>query len=269
MASTSFTNGVTLTEAAWFNDVDTVVYDIFGDGTNFVAGALKLGTSGMTVTGTAAAWGFGVTPSAWSQGRAAELGPYAGNGIWAAGSQNDVRLVSNFYYNSGNKFAATGYAQVYQRESGAHTWLTSSASGTAGNTATMNTLMTLSAAGILASGRIDLNLGAGGLGNIVNLGTYPGRSVTNATNALNLVDGTAPSGTMTNGVTFYSASGEARVMDAAGNSTLLSPHDKETNEWIFDSVDSRTGRHLRIDMERMLKFLNDKFGTDFVKDFTP
>jgi hypothetical protein len=34
MAHTIFTNGVTLTEAAWFNDIDTVAYTYFGDLTN-------------------------------------------------------------------------------------------------------------------------------------------------------------------------------------------------------------------------------------------
>lgn len=34
MATTNFTNGVTLTDAAWFNDTDAVVYEFLGDGTN-------------------------------------------------------------------------------------------------------------------------------------------------------------------------------------------------------------------------------------------
>lgn len=34
MASTTFVNNVTLTDAAWFNDVNTLVYILAGDGTN-------------------------------------------------------------------------------------------------------------------------------------------------------------------------------------------------------------------------------------------
>lgn len=34
MATTTFTNGITLTDADWFNDVDAVVYEWLGDGTN-------------------------------------------------------------------------------------------------------------------------------------------------------------------------------------------------------------------------------------------
>jgi hypothetical protein len=100
----------------------------------------------------------------------------------------------------------------------------------------------------------------------ISLGTYAGRSTTNPTNALNLFDGTAPVGTMTNGVSLYSASGELRVMDAAGNSTLLSPHDDD-GLWVYDSVSPITGKHLRIDMERMIKAINDKFGWNFVHEF--
>jgi hypothetical protein len=93
------------------------------------------------------------------------------------------------------------------------------------------------------------------------------RGTTEGTNHLDIFDGTAPVGTLTNGVSLYSASGELRSMDAAGNSTLLSPHDKKTNEWIYHSVDTRTGKGLRIDMERMMRFLNDKFGGDFIHEF--
>lgn len=93
------------------------------------------------------------------------------------------------------------------------------------------------------------------------------RSTTEGTNHLDIFDGTAPSGTLANGISLYSTSGELRVMDAAGNATLLSPHENETNNWIYDSVDTTTGKRLIIDMELMMKALNEKFGWDFVKEF--
>lgn len=34
MSHTTFTNGITLTDAVWFNDIDTVAYTYFGNGTN-------------------------------------------------------------------------------------------------------------------------------------------------------------------------------------------------------------------------------------------
>ena len=104
------------------------------------------------------------------------------------------------------------------------------------------------------------------VGNVKIAGTAT-RATTEGTNHLDIFDGTAPVGTLTNGVSFYSASGEARVMDAGGNSTLLSPHDRETNEWIYHSVDTRTGKGLRVDMERMLRAINQMFGWDFVHEF--
>lgn len=98
------------------------------------------------------------------------------------------------------------------------------------------------------------------------IGGLADRATTEGTNQIVLFNGTAPVGTLVDGVSLYSASGECRVMDAAGNSTLLSPHDRETNEWIYDSVDTRTGRRLTIKMERMLKALNDQFGWDYVTE---
>ena len=37
--------------------------------------------------------------------------------------------------------------------------------------------------------------------------------------------------------------------------------------WIFDSQDTVTRRRLRIDVERMLRAINERFGWDFVKEF--
>src|SRR5205085_7861487 len=91
------------------------------------------------------------------------------------------------------------------------------------------------------------------------------RGTTEGTNHLDIFDGTAPVGTLANGISLYSTSGELRVMDAAGNATLLSPHDKKDNSWIYDSVDIH-GRRLKIDVEKMLRFLNEKFGTEFVHE---
>jgi hypothetical protein len=102
----------------------------------------------------------------------------------------------------------------------------------------------------------------------VKIGGTANRATTEGTRQLVLFDGTAPVGTLANGVSFYSASGEARVMDAAGNSTLLSPHDQQTNEWIFHSKHTPTGKVLKIDVEKMLRFINEHFGLDMVHEFT-
>jgi len=93
------------------------------------------------------------------------------------------------------------------------------------------------------------------------------RATTDPTNAVTLRSGTAPVGlSSSSACTFYNTSGEMRVMDGAGNATLLSPHAKD-GSWIYDSVSPITGKHLQIDMEKMMKAINEKFGWDFVHEF--
>lgn len=93
------------------------------------------------------------------------------------------------------------------------------------------------------------------------------RGTTEGTNHLDIFNGTAPVGTLTNGISLYSTSGELRVMDSAGNATLLSPHDDITNEWIFYSKNTVTGKVLRIDMERLMKDLDKKMGGGYIKEY--
>ena len=94
------------------------------------------------------------------------------------------------------------------------------------------------------------------------------RATTEGTAQLVIFNGTAPVGTLTNGASFYATTGEMRVMDAAGNSTLLSPHDHETNEWIYYSKNTATGKVLRIDMERMMRAIDEKLGGGFIHEYT-
>ena len=106
------------------------------------------------------------------------------------------------------------------------------------------------------------------IGNTSNLfvGGSAARSTTAGTNQVILTNGTAPVGTLANGVSFYSTAGEARVMDAAGNATLLSPHDHDTNEWIYWSKNTVTGQVLRVDMERLMRRLDQEFGGGFITE---
>lgn len=102
-------------------------------------------------------------------------------------------------------------------------------------------------------------------GAVEKIGGTAARGTTAGTNHLSLFDGTAPVGTLTNGVTHYSAAGEAWVMDAAGNATQLSPHDQEGHWWFNSKLSD--GRRVQIDAEKLLRFINDKFGLDFVREF--
>lgn len=106
----------------------------------------------------------------------------------------------------------------------------------------------------IASGAIGLKVG----------GTVA-RGTTAGTNAIHVFNGTAPVGTLANGISLYSAAGEAWVMDAAGNATQISPHDPETNEWIYYS--HKAGRHLKIRMERLCRWLDEQFGQSFVEEW--
>ena len=111
--------------------------------------------------------------------------------------------------------------------------------------------------------------GSGGQVLISNANTKIGgsavRGTTEPTNSLAIFNGTAPAGTLTNGITLYSASGELNVMDAAGNNTLLSPH-ADNGEWIYRSESPVTGKKLLIRMEEMMKRLDSQFGWGLIEE---
>lgn len=111
------------------------------------------------------------------------------------------------------------------------------------------------------SARIDVNQN-------FKLGGTAARATTESTNALVVFDGTAPAGTLANGISLYSTAGVLRVMNAAGVATILSPHDPITGEWIFHSKDTKTGKVLEIAMERLMRALDEKLGGGFIKEFT-
>jgi len=94
--------------------------------------------------------GLGVTPSAWSSGKAVEVGNY-GNAFWNNGASEN-HLTTNAYYNGGWKFGGTGYAQKLTTVSGQYQFNVSTASGTAGNAITFTQAMTLDASGNLSVG---------------------------------------------------------------------------------------------------------------------
>jgi hypothetical protein len=95
--------------------------------------------------------GIGVTPSAWSQGKAMEL-LNPGYGIWnGSGSPASMYMLANAYYNSGFKYGGTGQASHYYQYQGQHIWSTAT-SGTAGNAITFTQAMTLDSSGNLGIG---------------------------------------------------------------------------------------------------------------------
>ncbi len=57
--------------------------------------------------------------------------------------------------------------------------------------------------------------------------------------------------------------------DGAGNATQQTPHDAETNEFIFLSENELTGRIVRIDMERMAHAIEKITGAKFIYESSP
>ena len=80
---------------------------------------------------------------------------YFGNStslITGDSSQARFWLGNNWYYNSGDKFIGTGYANLYTQQSGNHEFLTSTASGTAGAAATFTTVLKIDSSGKVSIG---------------------------------------------------------------------------------------------------------------------
>jgi hypothetical protein len=115
--------------------------------------------------------GLGVTPSAWQTG-----GNLDGTNQFTWSSY-DASIGSNYYYNSGAKYKASGLAvSAYQPYGGAHKWFTAP-SGTAGNAISFTQAMTLDASG---------NLGVG----TTSPGSYR-LNITGGQTAFNVVENTA------------------------------------------------------------------------------
>jgi hypothetical protein len=108
--------------------------------------------------------GLGVTPSAWSQGRAFEI--FAkGYGLWnGSGTPSSTYVLANAYFDSSFKYAETGNATHYYQFQGQHVWSTA-ASGTADDPITFTQAMTLNASG-------DLGLGTSTLKNYSGYTTF-------------------------------------------------------------------------------------------------
>ena len=55
------------------------------------------------------------------------------------------------------------------------------------------------------------------------------------------------------------------AFDENGNNTLISPHDPQTGEWIFFSKNVKTGRVVRINMEKLVKKVEEITGEKFME----
>ena len=81
-------------------------------------------------------------------------------------------------------------------------------------------------------------------------------------NAVHIFNGAAaPAGALANGISLYSEGGECKVLDAAGNSTTLSPH-TEDGDYVVFSYSVKKDETVMIHLEKMMKLLEEKLGDD-------
>jgi hypothetical protein len=110
---------------------------------------------------------------------------------------------------------------------------------------------------------------------IVNIGTSTKRfKNVNLKEHLNIYNGTAPTGSLTDGVILYaeddSASSELKVRDEAGNITTLSPHNfklipegpSEDMAWSYYS--EKDGKRINVDMLKALRVLESLSGEKLI-----
>jgi len=94
--------------------------------------------------------GISGTPSAWGSSKALQLN--SSTALWNYAGTNSY-FSNNEYFNGTNRiFTANGWATEYTQAAGTHAWSVSTASGTAGGTATMTQVM-----GIDSSGNATFN----------------------------------------------------------------------------------------------------------------
>ena len=170
--------------------------------------------------------GIGVTPSAWSLGKAIEIGNI-GNSVWGVNT-TQFNVLQNVYYDGGGfKYATSNAASYYQQASGAHAWYTAP-SGTAGNAITFTPAMTLTSGGSLLVGgttdngaKLQVSGGVTTMATITSSSTASGLQLTNsggtASSWIIQSDGGAVAGQ--EALRFYSLTASAYRMsiDGSGN----------------------------------------------------
>jgi len=184
--------------------------DIYYDATDMVINTRVAG-SGDLVTHSQLVWGTGVAVTAadYSIGRDAD---------------GTNQLHFNVPSGAGYEFSVADGAKFIVKTNGALQVYGGGAVGDLDFAWTFDTNT-----GFYRSDPDRVNMVAGGVSvagwsamGLITGGTFNARSTTNPTRAISLFNGDAPVGTLSNGVTLYSASGELLVMDAAGNATTLS-----------------------------------------------
>ena len=179
---------------------------------------------------------------------------------------NTITRVLTITHNGGTAAAGFGTGILFELESSTTEDQTAAAIDVAWSTATHASRASYMAWSLVTNaGSLTEAMRLTGEQNL-KLGGTASRGTAVGTNHIDLFDGTAPTGTLANGVSIYSKAGEFYALDAAGNETLNSPHDPETGEWIFWSRNTVTGRTYRVDMERMVAAIEALTGQSFTTE---
>jgi hypothetical protein len=126
------------------------------------------------------------------------------------------------------------------------------------------------------TGDVRLAYGTSGTNGDVLIGGNVGIGTTTfdgtAAGVVTIANGTAPAAATANQCYIWAEDGDTEatsnlwVMDEAGNKTEISPHDPVTGEWIFYSKNVKTGRVVRVDMERLVKAVEKVTGEQFMME---
>ena len=90
---------------------------------------------------------------------------------------------------------------------------------------------------------------------------------TTVAGGLAIHNGTAPNAATSNTAVLYVDSGELKVLDAGNNTTVLSPHPDGSEDWVFYSKNLKTGKTVKIQMQKLMKKLNDLLGEDLFEEW--
>jgi hypothetical protein len=214
------------------------------------------GTAGNTITFTTGMkldssgnFGLGVTPSAWSTGRAMEFGA-VGNALWGY-SGNIVLSQNTAGYSGSFLYATTAAATRYQQNAGSHLW-SNAPSGTAGNAITFTQAMTLDNSGRLLVGQSTVSNSVNGLyfdpagggnANIVHAsGTASGTGYAFFLYAGSSIGSITQSGTT---AVLYNVTSDQRlkenIVDAPEFGSVIDSIKVRSYDWITDQTHQRAG----------------------------
>lgn len=100
---------------------------------------------------------FGIGTTSLTNNTLGKTTYFGNNTSTITGDSSNARfwLGNNWYYNSGDKFIDTGYANLYTQQNGTHQFLTSTASGSAGQAATFTNVLTIDANGLVGIGQTN------------------------------------------------------------------------------------------------------------------